>query len=1054
MPQKSGTFFLMGLLALSPSLPAHAGAPADPATSATGAGMITGRVQNIASGQFLINARIGIKGTTQEAFTDGTGTYRLVGVPGGEIVLEVFYTGLDRKEVTVLMAPGEVLERNIELTSADRYGASGPAVTLSPYVIAAGKEREGEALATNEQRFAPNIKTVVATDALGNIVGDSMGEFLKAMPGIMPDESSTGEITNVTLRGLPSSMLDFASDGMPTVSVAGNGLNQRSSYLLGLSLNNTSRIEVTKVPTPSMSAASLGGGINLISKSAFERGAAELRYGLILTGNSHDYTLNKTPDPDETRTRKIKPGFDFDYTLPINKNLGLVVAAMYTDRYTFVYPITTAFETAGTSTGASIENPYRRQFTVNSFPRRQNRLSASLKVDWRVAPNSVLTVGVQKTDSVIRNRQQPWSANVGVNGTPTVAGGIPLTYDKDGFTSGATGRGAITESPSFQTLKSSNHSENINYRFDDGKWKIEASGMFARSAIYAWNFDHHQFFTLAVAMKTPFRVVFSGSQPGTPDGPSSIQVFNNNNQPVDLNNIENYQLATANTFEIASAAETKVGKLDVRRRLDVFAFPTAVQVGTRQSTETRDARRRRSTFTFNGPDGNPATVDSLAPFVMGPYNWDPRVPGFDHVPYVSAQKLSAAWETNPALFTQTPAQIAASEIDRITNSEVLNEKASAFYAQGEAHLLSNRLWLLTGVRYEKTRDRGAGPLVDPNAVFQRDSAGRFLRNAAGARIRKPEAGAAGSLEEVKLTRSERAFHASQSYDGWYPSLHATYNLRENLLLRAAYARTYGRPDMSDIIPNITITEADIGPGQASPDVAPGTITIRNPALKPWTADSYDLSLEQYSATGGVMSVGLFRKDLHDFFGADSRLATAADLELLGLDSQYLGWLVSTQFNAGGARLTGFELNTRQPLGPLGGWGRYFAVFANFTKLKLEGDRSVDFGDFLPEAFNGGFSFNRERVSFMMRWNWKDVRPRNALPAFGDDGRAYQGSRTALDINCGYQLTRHLRLTASIIDALNWNYTALQYGSRTPEYARVVSTTKTGSAISLALRGNF
>src|SRR5436190_153717 len=85
-------------------------------------------------------------------------------------IREIFYTGLDRKEVPVLVTAGEVLERNIELTSADRYGANGPAITLNPYVITAGKEREGEALATNEQRFAPNIKTVVATDTLGNIV--------------------------------------------------------------------------------------------------------------------------------------------------------------------------------------------------------------------------------------------------------------------------------------------------------------------------------------------------------------------------------------------------------------------------------------------------------------------------------------------------------------------------------------------------------------------------------------------------------------------------------------------------------------------------------------------------------------------------------------------------------------------------------------------------------------------------------------------------------------------------------------------------------------------
>src|SRR4051794_29276613 len=103
MHQKSGTLFLVGLLALSPAGPVRAGASDGATFPSVGTGAITGRVRNIASGQYLINARVGVKGTTHEVFTDGTGTYRLVGVPGGALVLEVFYTGLDRKEVPVLV---------------------------------------------------------------------------------------------------------------------------------------------------------------------------------------------------------------------------------------------------------------------------------------------------------------------------------------------------------------------------------------------------------------------------------------------------------------------------------------------------------------------------------------------------------------------------------------------------------------------------------------------------------------------------------------------------------------------------------------------------------------------------------------------------------------------------------------------------------------------------------------------------------------------------------------------------------------------------------------
>src|SRR5690606_2411717 len=101
-----------------------------------------------------------------------------------------------------------------------------------------------------------------------------------------------------------------------------------------MALNDISRIEVTKVPTPSSPADSLAGSVNLVSKSAFERSRAQLRYGLTLVGNSENLELRKTPRPyDDRNTWKITPGLDFDYTLPIGKTFGIVVTGLRTDRF-------------------------------------------------------------------------------------------------------------------------------------------------------------------------------------------------------------------------------------------------------------------------------------------------------------------------------------------------------------------------------------------------------------------------------------------------------------------------------------------------------------------------------------------------------------------------------------------------------------------------------------------------------------------------------------------------------------------------------------------------
>jgi outer membrane receptor protein involved in Fe transport len=84
----------------------------------------------------------------------------------------------------------------------------------------------------------------------------------------------------------------------------------------------------------------------------------------------------------------------------------------------------------------------------------------------------------------------------------------------------------------------------------------------------------------------------------------------------------------------------------------------------------------------------------------------------------------------------------------------------------------------------------------------------------------------------------------------------------------------------------------------------GTITVRNTALKPWTADNFDLSFEYYTADGGVFSAGVFRKEIRNFFGTSVRLATAETLAELGLDPRYVGWNLNTKFNSGDARITG------------------------------------------------------------------------------------------------------------------------------------------------------
>src|SRR5688572_31968585 len=65
-------------------------APAAWGQTAT-SGSVSGRVKNAATRLYLSNAKIAIRDTDYIAYTDSSGTYHLVGVPGGSAVLEVSY---------------------------------------------------------------------------------------------------------------------------------------------------------------------------------------------------------------------------------------------------------------------------------------------------------------------------------------------------------------------------------------------------------------------------------------------------------------------------------------------------------------------------------------------------------------------------------------------------------------------------------------------------------------------------------------------------------------------------------------------------------------------------------------------------------------------------------------------------------------------------------------------------------------------------------------------------------------------------------------------------
>ena len=165
------------------------------------------------------------------------------------------YIGLDAQRQTVTVGPGDRTVRNFDLTTAI-------------YQLAAFKvtgEREGGAAAITAQRNADNVKNVASMDSFGNLPNMSASEVAINLPGVAAIPNEAGIVAGFTVRGM--------SPGLNTVTMDGVLLTSRDEGLARATQINVyssamfEQIELTKGHTPDKGADSLGGTINLKSRS-------------------------------------------------------------------------------------------------------------------------------------------------------------------------------------------------------------------------------------------------------------------------------------------------------------------------------------------------------------------------------------------------------------------------------------------------------------------------------------------------------------------------------------------------------------------------------------------------------------------------------------------------------------------------------------------------------------------------------------------------------------------------------------------------------------------
>lgn len=1040
------------ILALVATLPAPLGLRAQspaPSATATSTGVIEGRVFNAANATALVNARVILETPAgpREAITDEAGAYRFTQVPAGPATVRVSYLGMAPETATVNVPAGASVSREFELrldyagrTSAARPGTptAQEVVELSAFTVVADREMSAQAIAMNEQRNAPNIKNVVAIDEFGDRGTENIGEFLLFLPGVSI-ETSGSEAASVSLRGFPGNNTGVTVDG-GTVALSFNGGNTRSLDLREIPMNNVSRVEVTKVATPDMPASGLGGSINLISRSGFEAKKPRLNFNAYtMFHNRNGITFDGGPRNhiDDTSPKWIQPSFDFSYLRPINKDLAITIGGGRSWR---AKPMEHGDKTDETADW-DIVRMFQRQSQWNSLAQVFRTQSAQVGIDYRISPRDTISTSFQYRFYGLYITRSVLTMNYGAG----------ATGDRNHTQGAANGVGTATMNGSGTNVDNVTDTRlyTLKYKHRGDVWRFDFAGSFSGSESDKPDIDNGHFNTTPASIAN--LVIRGEGIPGSGGViPTTYTALDRSGRPVDLYDGGNYSINSGNTAQRDINAHSLTARADLARDFN-GRLPFTLKIGAALDRADKDEVGFLETWNFRPNGATDATSRLARNFDVfdEAFNADsPDVFG-RKVRWISNPKLFQLFKQRPEWFVSDPAQV---HQDRVNNSREFTEIVSAGYLRADTRLIDKRLWLVAGVRYERTDFQGRGPLNDINAQYRRNPDGSLVDanpNQAGIQ-RIPLSTDPLVLRQLRFV--ERGAYSKSNYDGWYPSLNATFNLTENLILRAAYARSLGRPNVNFITPGVTITE---------PDVASPTITVNNPALKPWTADGYDLSLESYHIKDGRGSIGVFQKNIKNFFGTVLAQATPELLEQYGLegDPSLLNYNISTRTNAGDAKVQGIEFGYTQSLTFLPRWARGLQVFVNATKLELSGSNTADFTGFNPETFAGGINFVRERffikgtISYLGDTRRSLVAP-NAANGIPENTYNWQGRRTRIGINAQYSLTKRYSLYASVNDLGGFVQEQQRYAADTPEYARGNRFQELGFYYVFGLRGTF
>lgn len=333
------------------------------------------------------------------------------------------------------------------------------------------------------------------------------------------------------------------------------------------------------------------------------------------------------------------------------------------------------------------------------------------------------------------------------------------------------------------------------------------------------------------------------------------------------------------------------------------------------------------------------------------------------------------------LFAKVPLETilkTAPPVRALANEYAVGEKEAAAYLRADFATSDDRLTGNAGLRYVQTDQESSGYAPDLSQI-------RFSLGSSTTTL--------PSVTPVSIKRK---------YHDWLPSLNLRYQLRDDLILRAAAARVMSRPTLATLSPSTTV------------NANTSFITINNPMVDPYRAKQLDVSVEYYFGHGGLVSAALFYKDVQNFVVSTSRSENINVILTETGATVPRTFTISQPDNGAGGKLKGAELGVQAPLTFLPSVFHDFGVIANFTYIDADDVATVQGGPALALPGVSKYSYNlvgyyeKGRLSARLAYNFRSKFVNATGSTFGDG--SYAHSYGQVDFSAGFDLTKNISLT--------------------------------------------